>query len=104
MKRMLWFSRGEKPIIELVLSEESAQWIADHIPTGDRARDELVAAMVECSGLETALEYGTNTGHGHVWPRPDGVKARCGGPGLCAQCSRDEARQAAAQDRAKKQV
>lgn len=54
--------------------------------------------------LETALEYGTNTGHGHVWPRPDGVKARCGGPGLCAQCSRDEARLGAAQDRAKKQV
>lgn len=30
-----------------------------------------------------------NTGHGHVFPRPDGVKARCGGPGLCAECARD---------------
>ena len=34
---------------------------------------------------------GMNTGHGHVWERPDGVKARCGGPGLCKICSRDEA-------------
>lgn len=30
-------------------------------------------------------------GHGHVNPRPDGVKARCGGPGLCAQCSQEQA-------------
>lgn len=28
-----------------------------------------------------------NTGHGHVFPRPDGVKARCGGPGICTRCS-----------------
>ena len=31
----------------------------------------------------------TNTGHGHVWERPDGVKMRCGGPGICAVCSQD---------------
>lgn len=35
-----------------------------------------------------------NVGHGHVFPRPDGVVARCGGPGLCAECSRDLARKA----------
>jgi hypothetical protein len=34
---------------------------------------------------------GTNTGHGHVWPRPDGLRARCGGPGLCAECATDQA-------------
>ncbi|HJR04376.1 MAG TPA: hypothetical protein VKA83_22230 [Methylomirabilota bacterium] len=34
---------------------------------------------------------GTNTGHGHVWPRPDGAKARCGGPGICRVCSADQA-------------
>ena len=34
---------------------------------------------------------GTNTGHGHVWERPDGIKARCGGSGFCAQCSADQA-------------
>lgn len=38
-----------------------------------------------------ANRIGANSGHGHVWPRPDGAKARCGGPGLCAQCSRDQA-------------
>jgi|GEM_PF-3054365 len=29
----------------------------------------------------------TYTGHGHVRPREDGVKARCGGPGMCSVCS-----------------
>lgn len=32
---------------------------------------------------------GTNSGHGHAWARPDGVKARCGGVGLCRECARD---------------
>lgn len=32
---------------------------------------------------------GTNVGHGHVWLRPDGLKARCGGPALCSECARD---------------
>lgn len=27
--------------------------------------------------------------HGHVYPRPDGAKARCGGPELCRQCRRE---------------
>lgn len=26
-------------------------------------------------------------GHGHVVPRPDGAKARCGGPAMCAVCA-----------------
>lgn len=30
---------------------------------------------------------GTNQGHGHVWPRPDGMKAKCGGPVLCRTCA-----------------
>jgi hypothetical protein len=34
-----------------------------------------------------------NVGHGHVHPRPDGMKARCGGPGLCSECSKDFARE-----------
>ncbi len=33
---------------------------------------------------------GTNAGHGHAWERPDGMKARCGGPGMCSQCRSDE--------------
>lgn len=36
-----------------------------------------------------------NIGHGHVFPRPDGMKMRCGGPGLCTECSKDLARKQA---------
>lgn len=32
-----------------------------------------------------------NTGHGHVYPRDDGVRMRCGGPGICKQCNVDQA-------------
>jgi len=38
-----------------------------------------------------AILHGANTGHGHVWKRPDGVKTRCGGPMLCSKCARDAA-------------
>jgi hypothetical protein len=30
-------------------------------------------------------------GHGWVTPNPDGVKARCGGPGICPDCRREAA-------------
>ena len=33
----------------------------------------------------------TNSGHGHIWERPDGMKARCGGAGMCSQCAIDKA-------------
>ena len=33
--------------------------------------------------------YKTNDGHGPVWARPDGQRARCGGAGMCTQCSKD---------------
>lgn len=29
--------------------------------------------------------------HGHVTPRPDGQRARCGGPGICPVCSVEQA-------------
>ena len=32
---------------------------------------------------------GINSGHGYVYPRPDGVKARCGGPAICPECAKD---------------
>ena len=35
---------------------------------------------------------GTNTGHGHVWPRPDGSRMRCGGPAICSECAKDQIR------------
>ena len=34
---------------------------------------------------------GTNTGDGHVWPRPDGHQLRCGGPRHCPRCTADAA-------------
>lgn len=37
---------------------------------------------------EPILE-GENTGHGWVNPRPDGFKARCGGPLKCGDCADD---------------
>jgi hypothetical protein len=37
------------------------------------------------------LRVGTNSGHGHAWARPDGMKARCGGPSMCTECARDQA-------------
>jgi hypothetical protein len=36
-----------------------------------------------------------NKGHGHVFPRPDGVKARCGGPSICHVCAIDLGRKRA---------
>lgn len=29
------------------------------------------------------------TGHGHVTPNPDGLKARCGGPAMCSVCQKE---------------
>ncbi|HHF0065706.1 TPA: hypothetical protein ACPHS5_005937, partial [Pseudomonas aeruginosa] len=39
-----------------------------------------------------AEQAGANVGHGHVFPRADGVKMRCGGPGLCSECTADASR------------
>jgi hypothetical protein len=32
----------------------------------------------------------SDTGHGWVVPRDDGMKARCGGPALCPECKRGQ--------------
>lgn len=48
--------------------------------------------MTDVWGKNTDRRPGTNTGHGHVWPRPDRKRARCGGPGLCQQCRADTGR------------
>lgn len=39
-------------------------------------------------GVPTVRMEGENRGHGHVFPRADGVQMRCGGPGICAECGR----------------
>ena len=46
--------------------------------------DKLYAAEVELEKLKQAY-----TGHGHVYPRADGRKARCGGPSMCRECAKD---------------
>lgn len=45
-----------------------------------------------------------NTGHGHVFPRPDGFKARCGGPPLCFLCVADAAEKASQRQSIKQSV
>lgn len=30
-------------------------------------------------------------GHGHVIPRADGARARCGGPAICTDCAKEQA-------------
>lgn len=37
--------------------------------------------------LESFVNKALNMGHGHVKPRPDGMKARCGGPAICKVCA-----------------
>lgn len=44
----------------------------------------LEDARMELGGWH---EKGENSGHGHIHPRPDGVMTRCGGPGICNECS-----------------
>lgn len=38
-----------------------------------------------------AKKHAVNQGHGHVVPRADGARARCGGPGLCSVCAQEKA-------------
>ncbi|HFE9043726.1 TPA: hypothetical protein ACGATJ_006506, partial [Pseudomonas aeruginosa] len=49
-----------------------------------------------CPAHPAVEQAGTNVGHGHVFPRADGVKMRCGGPGLCSECAADASRARAA--------
>lgn len=54
-------------------------------------RDQLKA---EVEALRNPASKKTDCGHGHVYPSISGYMARCGGPGLCAMCSRDTASKA----------
>ncbi|WP_225932780.1 hypothetical protein [Pseudomonas aeruginosa] len=49
-----------------------------------------------CTAHPAVEQAGANVGHGHVLPRADGVKMRCGGPGLCSECTADASRARAA--------
>lgn len=69
-------------------------WYADELEALDCALSDLkdlrTPSRVE-GGERKHPRRGTNAGHGHVWERPDGLKARCGGPAMCAECARDAA-------------
>lgn len=51
----------------------------------------------------TVMNELAQSGHGHVVPRADGKKARCGGIALCPQCSTDKARLDAAREQHEQQ-
>ncbi|WP_330114117.1 hypothetical protein SA496_15730 [Pseudomonas sp. JS3066] len=60
-------------------------------PAGFRADPERHAP--DCPGRVGAGKTSVseqNKGHGHVIPRPDGNKTRCGGPGICKVCQQEQ--------------
>jgi hypothetical protein len=60
----------------------------EHIATGALKRD----GEPDDKREPVEAPMGGNNGHGHVWRRPDGMRARCGGPAICAECAKDAAR------------
>jgi hypothetical protein len=56
---------------------------------------ERFRAALSQAGQGGQGEVVASLGHGHVIPRPDGVKARCGGPAFCQVCQREKAAQPA---------
>lgn len=40
--------------------------------------------------MSNRIRERANVGHGHVYVRPDGKKARCGGPNVCRECAEDQ--------------
>lgn len=57
--------------------------LIDAVAATSRASERAkYAALVEAA--RAVVHY--QSPHGHVTPRPDGVKARCGGPKLCISC------------------
>ena len=57
---------------------------------GLKAEEEAKKGFLDkASGDSSASEGpGTNTGHGHIWERPEGIRMRCM-PSRCSQCQRD---------------
>jgi hypothetical protein len=73
-------------------AEIAAAADAEERPVGSwlriAAKEKLGRLMPAISTSSTAV----NTGHGWVRSRPDGYKARCGGPAICSQCALEAAR------------
>lgn len=74
-------------------SRESEPTQLSRTPSDEPATNSLkLSPAKENAAADLRRRVDRNTGHGHVFPRPDGVRARCGGPGICLDCSRDLAR------------
>jgi len=77
----------------MLSDEEKTNLIAQYTFGRDINAFALVAeverAVLAKASQQVQGERFGNTGHGHVWERPDGMKARCGGVGLCSQCKSD---------------
>lgn len=85
--------KGEKWTITFAPHPEGVQVAIDN-------KDGLVAVGVEKGpelkiGIaliaDALIENGLfpNVGHGWVYPRKDGAVAKCGGPGVCAECTKE---------------
>lgn len=103
---------GYRPLIEKLtphvqrLQALHADRAPKHFTISDVTARPEVAVGTAAQGAEEALNtflvstdylQNENTGHGHVFPRPDGLLAKCGGPGLCRECAADAARKESAQ-------
>lgn len=54
------------------------------------AQLEILKAMLRDSDhAHVADELFSGASHGHVWPRHDGARARCGGPAACEVCQHE---------------
>lgn len=104
--------RSVSPVYLKVTTEREILWmraISVHRPAETEAPWEPNALVIE--GLECVARLPRRSAessadpiipphpeaHGHVVPRPDGRKARCGGPALCPFCAREKAEQEALQ-------
>ena len=78
----------EGPPRSFVETNRTGRWQSSPAATftvDDPDRSSKAAAL---TALRLHLE---RFGHGHVIPRADGIRTRCGGPGICQVCSRDQA-------------
>lgn len=80
---------------------ETVAWIRRHPDgtlTGEMLTDGAIEPVRKASGgwlpmglIAKKEPAARNEGHGWVRPRPDGFKARCGGPRICQACMREAA-------------